>query len=113
MTDIATTTDVKHPYIVRQQNICRGKPTIKGTRIKVSQIVTEFERLGWTADQIVDAHPHLTLTQVHAALAYYYDHADEINRELREREEFIREMEKNRSRSVLEEKRRGASNLHG
>jgi len=33
--------------------------------------------------------PHLTLSQIHAALAYYYDHKAEIDAQIeREREEF-------------------------
>ena len=69
--------------------------------------------MSWTPDEIVNAHPHLTLAQIHDALSYYYDHAEEINHEIRESNEFVREMEKKYSRSIIEEKRRGASNLHG
>ena len=57
------------------------RPVVLGTDIKVSQIASELEHLGMRPDEIVDAHPHLTLADVHAALAYYYDHQDEIHRE--------------------------------
>ncbi|MBM3214058.1 DUF433 domain-containing protein [Candidatus Poribacteria bacterium] len=102
----------KYPYITRKKGVCRGKPIIRGTRIKVSHIVTEYELMGWTPDEIVAAHSHLTLAQVHDALSYYYDHAEEINAEIREDEVFVREMEKQHPRSILEEKRRAASTLH-
>jgi uncharacterized protein (DUF433 family) len=49
------------------------RPVIRGTSIKVSQVASEFEHLGMTADEIVEAHPHISLADVHAALAYYYD----------------------------------------
>jgi hypothetical protein len=35
-------------------------------------------------DEIVEAHPHLTLADVHAALAYYYDRPEIIRDEWRE-----------------------------
>jgi uncharacterized protein (DUF433 family) len=72
----------QHPYIEQRPEIAQGKPVITGTRIKVSQIALEYERLGWTPDQIVDAHPHLSLAQVHDALSYYYDHQTEIDADL-------------------------------
>lgn len=64
-----------------------------GTNIKVSQIANEFERLGMTPDEIVEAHPHLTLAAVHAAIAYYYDHQDAIRREWDEARALIEELE--------------------
>ena len=103
----------KHPYIAQKEDFAGGKPVIEGTRIKVSQIVIEHEHMGWTADEIVTAHPHLAMAQVYDALSYYFDHLEEINREIRESEEFDREMRKKYPHSALEEKRSGASNLLG
>jgi uncharacterized protein (DUF433 family) len=57
---------------------------VGGTDIKVSQIATEYDHLGMPPDNIVEAHPHPTLADVHAALAYYYDHQDVIRREWQE-----------------------------
>ena len=73
---------IANPYVARNPEVANGKAVIAGTRIKVTQIALEYERLGWTADQIVDAHPHLTLAQVHGALSYYYDHQAELDAEL-------------------------------
>lgn len=83
---------VKHPYIERRPERCSGKAVIIDTRIKVTQIVTEYERLGWTPDQIVDAHPHLSLAQVHDALSYYYENQTYLDAEMREEEKVVREM---------------------
>src|SRR6187200_271659 len=71
-----------HAYIDRRPDIANGKAIVVGTRIKVSQIALEYERLGWTPDQIIDAHPHLTLAQVHDALSYYYENQAELDAEL-------------------------------
>ncbi len=60
------------------------RPVIAGTDIKVSQVALEYEQLAMTPDDIVDAHPHLGLSAVHVALAYYYDHLETIRREWQE-----------------------------
>jgi uncharacterized protein (DUF433 family) len=96
MSETAATeqTDARHPFIERRSGISGGKPVIVGTRIRVSQIALEYERMGWIPDEIADAHPHLTLTQAHAALAYYYDHIAEIDADLKAVEQVDAEMRK-------------------
>jgi uncharacterized protein (DUF433 family) len=79
---------IQQTYIVQDKGICGGQPRIAGTRIKVQYIALEYERLGWSADQICDAHPGLTLAQVHAAMSYYYDHREEIDESIRKDKEF-------------------------
>ena len=53
-------------------------------RIRVAQIAADYLGRGWSAEEIVFQYPHLTLAEVHSALAYYFDHRDEIDRELAE-----------------------------
>ncbi len=65
-----------------------GKPRIAGTRIKVEQIAISYERRGMSPDEMVSIWPHLTLSDIHAALAYYYDHRKQIDDDIREGEEF-------------------------
>lgn len=76
-------------YIEATAGVCGGKPCIRGTRAKVSTIVARHVFDGQSLDEIVDALPHLTLAQLHAALAYYYDHRDEVEQELRDEDEFV------------------------
>jgi len=103
----------RHPLIVKRKDICGGRPTIAGTRIKVSQIVLEYEHLGWTPDEIARAHPHLTLSQIHAALAYYYDHPEEINEEMKESEELVESLKGEYvKRPTAEAVQRSAENLY-
>jgi len=66
---------------------------IVGTRIGVDNIYIAHELQGQSPDEIVDAYPHLTLANVHAALSYYYEHADEIRNQVRESREFAEQME--------------------
>jgi len=70
------------------------RPVVAGTDIKVSQIASEVDRLGMTPDEVVTAHPHLTLAQVHAALSFYYDHPHAIHDEWREAEALISALQK-------------------
>lgn len=73
--------------------VCGGKPRIAGHRIRVEDIVIWHERMGLSPDEIVSQYPTITLADVYAALAYYHDHFDEIRRQIREDEEFARDMQ--------------------
>jgi uncharacterized protein (DUF433 family) len=92
MTILSTEPEVQQPYVTRRPGVCGGKPIIAGTRIKVSLVAREHVEMGMTPQQIQEAHPHLTLAQIHAALSYYYDHEAEIQAELREADEFVEKM---------------------
>ena len=74
-------------HIVITPGVCGGKLSIAGHRIKVSQVAVLHEWQGQSAAEIVAGHPGLTLADVYAALAYYYDHRDEIDAEIRAGEE--------------------------
>lgn len=69
---------------------CGGKPRIAGTRIKVSLIFL-LTADGMSPDEIVGTYPFLTLADVHAALAYYFDHVEAINNEIRDDELYVEE----------------------
>lgn len=72
--------------------ICGGKPRIAGHRIRVQDIVIWYEHLNMPPDEIIYHHPSITLADVHAALAYYYDHLEEIRQQIRESEAFATQM---------------------
>ena len=78
--------------IVRTPGTCGGKPRIDGHRIKVEHIAVCHERMGLSPDEIVNSHPTITLAQVHAAPAYYYDHKDEIDADIEEGKRFVEEL---------------------
>jgi uncharacterized protein (DUF433 family) len=71
-----------------------GQPRafIAGTRVRVQDIYALAELQGKTADEIVTSLPHLSLFQVHSALAYYFQHRDEVLREIREDDDFVAAM---------------------
>ena len=74
----------------RQQQAAR-KRYIAGTRVRVVDIYAMAELRGLSPDEIVDALPHLTLAQVHAALSYYFANREETVRQLREEEDLARQ----------------------
>ena len=82
----------KHPYIVHRKGVCGGKPAIAGTRLKVSQIAIYYEKMGYQPDDIVRAHPHLTLAQVHDALSFYYENIEEIDSQIAQERQMIEEI---------------------
>jgi uncharacterized protein (DUF433 family) len=71
-------TEVAH--IVRTPNVLGGKPHVEGHRIAVHHIAWWYLQ-GVSAEDLARDYG-LTLGEVHAALAYYYDHREEIDGEL-------------------------------
>ena len=69
-----------------------GRPVLRGTRFPVSSIVLSY-RSGASVEEILEDFPHLSAAAAHDALSYYYDHADEIDREIAEREDHERLMQ--------------------
>ena len=65
-------------YITHIEDVCGGRPIIKGTRLPVRAIAGCF-KLGMTLDEIFNAYPHLKPQQICAALAYYFEYQDEID----------------------------------
>src|SRR5271163_426427 len=81
-----------YEHIVSTPGTCGGKARINGTRIRVQDVMIWHERLGRSAEEIVRDFPQLSLAQVYAALAYYYDHRTEIDAQLQEDEQTVEAM---------------------
>jgi len=86
-----TTKKLPNRHIEVIPGIAGGKPRIAGHRITVQNIVVWHERMGRGADEIANEYD-LTLSDVYAALAYYYDHQFEIDRGIRESEAFAEKL---------------------
>ena len=67
--------------LTRTPGFCGGRIRIDGTRITVYRIATLY-RHGQTAEEIAQCYPHLALSQIYAALAYFHANRDEIESEL-------------------------------
>ncbi len=70
----------------------QGTARIAGTRIKVILLVEAQQANGWNAEQLQEQYPFLTMGQIHSALAYYWDHKEEIDRDIEEELEFVDQM---------------------
>jgi len=60
----------------------QGVAWIDDTNVKVIEVVLDRLAYGWSPEEIHFQHPHLSLAQIYAALAYYYDHQAEMDREI-------------------------------
>ena len=91
VTDIGT-------LIVQTPEMRGGRPRIAGTGVTVRRIVGWY-KLGLTAEEIVVEIPHLTLAQVHAALAYYHANREEIEQDIAEEEAVSEQLEQQHGKS--------------
>jgi len=73
---------VEHPYIVIEEGVCGGSPLVKGTRIPVWAIIGYYKRLNYSIEEILRQLPGLSPAQVYDAFSFYYDHQDDIEREI-------------------------------
>ena len=74
-------------HITKTPGLCGGKACIKGHRIRVMDIVVWYELRGYCPDEIVAMFPGITLADVYAAMAYYFDNQEEIRNEFRKDDE--------------------------
>lgn len=89
-------------HIKITSGVCGKKPCIVGHRVRVQDIVIDYEYLGMSPEEILSAYPGITLADVHAALAYYYDNKEEINQLIQEEEEFYRKMKAKTPSQVMQ-----------
>ena len=72
---------VDYRNIEKVADRCGGRAVVAGTRMRVSLILALY-REGMAVEQIVKQYPHLRPADVHDALAYAYDHPEEIEADL-------------------------------
>jgi uncharacterized protein (DUF433 family) len=77
---MATTTRIGS-LISRDAEIRGGRPCIAGTGVSVRRIAV-WHNMGYTPEEIVNNFGHLSMAQVHAALAYYYANMAETDADL-------------------------------
>jgi uncharacterized protein (DUF433 family) len=90
MTD-QTSYNVTEAHITQKPGYCGGEPCIAGRRVKVRHVYVWYELMGMTPDEIANSYD-LTLTQVHAALAYAYAHIESIQQAIRDTDALVEAM---------------------
>ena len=92
--------------IVSTPGTCGGRPRIDGHRITVEDVAIWHERMGMSPDEIVFNYPSITLSDVYAALAYYFENRERIDADILEGEKFVAEMKAKAPPSLLQQKLR-------
>jgi uncharacterized protein (DUF433 family) len=91
--------------ITRTPGVCGGRACIAGHRIRVQDIVVLREMRGMSPEEILSEYPGITLADVHAALAYYFDHRQEIQDDFRKSEEWAEWVKSNIPSKITAKKR--------
>ena len=76
-------------------------PIIAGTNMKVIELVLDKMAYGWSPEELHFQHPYLTLGQIHSALAYYWDHQQELERDIEHRLAFVDQAQRTMGASPL------------
>ena len=87
-------------------------PVIAGTTLKVVELVLEMNAYGWSPQELQFQHPYLTLGQVHSALAYYWNHAAQLDRDIIRRAEKVDYIRRAVGPSRLREKLQARGLIH-
>jgi uncharacterized protein (DUF433 family) len=74
--------ETAYRHIVLDDN---GVPVIAGANTKVSELIAEIQAHGLSPEELCYQLPHLSLGQIYSALAYYWDHREEIDQDLERR----------------------------
>ena len=72
--------DTTYPHIDKPSD---GSARLKRVpRVRVAQIVMDYLAHGWSPDEMCRQHPNLMKAEAHAAMAYYFDHQQELDAEI-------------------------------
>jgi uncharacterized protein (DUF433 family) len=91
-------TETRYQHVVLDD---AGVPLIAGTTMKVVELVLEQSSHGWSAEELHFQHPYLSLGQIHSALAYYWDHKDELDQDIARRRAQVEELRRTSPSSPL------------
>ena len=84
----------------------KGVPWISGANTKVVEVVLDKIAYGWSPEEMHRQHPHLSMAQIHAALAYYYEHQDEVDADIERSLRYVEEMRAQQPDSPLRQRLR-------
>jgi uncharacterized protein (DUF433 family) len=70
----------------------QGVPWISGANTKVIEVVLDKMAYGWSPEEMHLQHSHLSMAQIHAALAYYYEHQAELDADIERRNRYVEEL---------------------
>ena len=88
MTSVATA--YKHIHLDDLQ-----VPIVAGTTMKVVEIIVAQQAYGWSPEEIHFQYPHLSMSQIYSALAYYWDYRSEMDIDIQRRFDFAENLRLN------------------
>lgn len=74
--------------------------------MKVVELVTSYIAYGWSPEELHFQYPHVALGKIYSALAYYWDHKDELDTDMQRRYELAEKLRQGSSLSPVAEKLR-------
>ena len=81
-------------------------PYIAGTTMKVIELVSGHIAFGWSPEEIKFQHPYLSMSQIHSALAYYWDNKEALDTDMQQRFEKVEKMRQEAGETLLDKKLR-------
>ena len=63
----------------------KGVALIANTGMKVIELVQSHQAYGWSPVELHFQFPHISLGQIHSALAYYWDHKHDLDHQILQR----------------------------
>ncbi|MBC8448196.1 MAG: DUF433 domain-containing protein [Chloroflexi bacterium] len=89
--------ETRYEYVILDtENV----PFIAGTNMKVIELVLERTAYGWSPEELHFQHPYLTLGQIYSALAYYWDHQEELDQDIERRLRFVDRVQRAGARAL-------------
>ncbi len=92
-------TTATYPHITKDSD--QPARLVSTPRIRVAQIVMDYLAHGWSVEEMCRHHEYLSKAEAHAAMAYYFDHQDEIDREIAAECETLASLETMSARSKI------------
>jgi uncharacterized protein (DUF433 family) len=89
----------------------RGVAWIDDTKTKVLEVALDQIAHGWSPEEIHFQHPHLSLGQIHSALAHYHDHKSKFDAEIKRSLERVSELRSKAGESPIRKKLRAMGKL--
>ena len=89
---------------LRENRAGQQRAFVAGTRVRIQDIYSQAEIFRKSPEQIAESLPDLTLSKVHAALSYLYDHREQIVAEMKEDETFADQLKAISGPSILDQK---------
>jgi uncharacterized protein (DUF433 family) len=88
-----------------------GVAWIENTKVKVIEVVLDKLAHGSSPEEMHFQYPHLSLAQIHAALAYYYDHQAALDAEIQRRWQEVNDLAAQEANSPLRQRLRALGKL--